>query len=366
MNSEKKLQVFISSTYKDLIDERQAAVEAVLNAGHIPAGMELFKAGDQTQKDIIREWIEESDVYLLILGARYGSVDSELNISYTEWEYDLAGELGIPRFSLVLTDDYINEKVKKEILNISDIERNIAPFKNFRLKVESHMVEYIDHKQAIKGAVLGSLNNTNRRNPDLKGWIRYSDKVDEGKFYQLVKENQDLKDQLQKSKIALKKQTENLKQDDDIIVVEIHFDIYNKTTKINKNGNSYVRYEYSSSDVTKIDVSVNEMTRALLPVLIQYGEKGLIKREFDNILEELIFSKAGIRESKEYFNEKEGYNSDFKIPELDRLITQLKLLNFIDFNQSIDKDSYWTKTNVYIYITELGTEEIQRLFAYKK
>lgn len=338
----------------------------MLNAGHIPAGMELFKAGDQTQKDIIREWIEESDVYLLILGARYGSVDSELNISYTEWEYDLAGELGIPRFSLVLTDDYINEKVKNEILNISDVERNIESFKKFRLKVESHMVEYIDHKQAIKGAVLGSLNNTNRRNPDLKGWIRYSDKVDEGKFYQLVKENQDLKDELQKSKIALKKQTRNLKQDDDIIEVEVHFNIYNKTTKTNKKGNPYVRYEYSSPGVKKVEISVNEMTQALLPVLFQYGEKGLIKRQVDNILEELIFSKAGIRESKEYFEGKEGYESDFKIPELDRLITQLKLLNFIDFNQTIDEGTYWATTNVYIYITEIGNEEIQRIFAYKK
>ena len=36
---ERKLQVFISSTYIDLQDERQAAVQAVLNAGHIPAGM---------------------------------------------------------------------------------------------------------------------------------------------------------------------------------------------------------------------------------------------------------------------------------------------------------------------------------------
>jgi len=42
----KKLQVFISSTYKDLVDERQSAVEAILNAGHIPAGMELFKASN--------------------------------------------------------------------------------------------------------------------------------------------------------------------------------------------------------------------------------------------------------------------------------------------------------------------------------
>ena len=42
----KKIQVFISSTYTDLIEERQAAVEAILDAGHIPAGMELFKAGN--------------------------------------------------------------------------------------------------------------------------------------------------------------------------------------------------------------------------------------------------------------------------------------------------------------------------------
>ena len=48
-NSMKKLQVFISSTYIDLKNERQAAVEAVLDAGHIPAGMELFKAGNETQ-----------------------------------------------------------------------------------------------------------------------------------------------------------------------------------------------------------------------------------------------------------------------------------------------------------------------------
>ena len=45
----KKLQVFLSSTYTDLIDERQAAVEAILSIGHIPAGMELFKAGNESQ-----------------------------------------------------------------------------------------------------------------------------------------------------------------------------------------------------------------------------------------------------------------------------------------------------------------------------
>lgn len=45
MSTKKKLQVFISSTYKDLKSERQSAVEAILKSGHIPAGMELFSAG---------------------------------------------------------------------------------------------------------------------------------------------------------------------------------------------------------------------------------------------------------------------------------------------------------------------------------
>jgi len=50
---ERRLQVFISSTYSDMLDERQgAAVEAVLRAGHIPAGMEFFAAGDLSRLEI--------------------------------------------------------------------------------------------------------------------------------------------------------------------------------------------------------------------------------------------------------------------------------------------------------------------------
>lgn len=60
----KKYQVFVSSTFSDLINERQSCVEAILRAGHIPAGMELFSAGNESQLEIIRRWIEESDIYI--------------------------------------------------------------------------------------------------------------------------------------------------------------------------------------------------------------------------------------------------------------------------------------------------------------
>jgi hypothetical protein len=74
---DKKLQVFVSSTYQDLQDGRQKAVEGILRAGHIPAGMELFIPANKSQWAIIEEWIKESDVLMLILGGRYGSIEPE-------------------------------------------------------------------------------------------------------------------------------------------------------------------------------------------------------------------------------------------------------------------------------------------------
>src|SRR5947208_16085775 len=97
----KRLQVFVSSTFTDLIKERQAAVEAILTAGHIPAGMELFTAGDESQMEVIKQWIDESD-YLLILGGRYGSIEPKTTKSYTQLEYEYALSKGKPVFACVI------------------------------------------------------------------------------------------------------------------------------------------------------------------------------------------------------------------------------------------------------------------------
>ena len=63
-------------------------VEAILEAGHIPAGMELF-SGAGTVIRTIQKWIDESDIYFLLLGGRYGSIYNKEGISFTEWEYNL-------------------------------------------------------------------------------------------------------------------------------------------------------------------------------------------------------------------------------------------------------------------------------------
>lgn len=86
---EKRYQVFISSTFTDLKDERQAVLKSILELNHMPAGMELFPATDDTAWQLIEDIIESSDYYVLIVGGRYGSLD-EKGIGFTEKEYDYA------------------------------------------------------------------------------------------------------------------------------------------------------------------------------------------------------------------------------------------------------------------------------------
>ena len=91
--NEKRYQIFVSSTYIDLREEREKLLFAILKLNYIPAGMELFPAMDEEQMSFIMRRIDESDYYVLLLGARYGSLDKD-GISYTEREYDYAVKQG--------------------------------------------------------------------------------------------------------------------------------------------------------------------------------------------------------------------------------------------------------------------------------
>lgn len=165
----KKLQVFVSSTYTDMREERQAAVEAILKSGHIPAGMELFTSGDISQMETIKRWIDESDVYMLILGGRYGSIESTTRISYTELEYDYAIEQGKAAFAVVISDKRLDEKLKAN--GATAIERdNSRELKQFREKVLSNISSFFDDAKDIKLCVYESLSDI-LATRSLKGWI---------------------------------------------------------------------------------------------------------------------------------------------------------------------------------------------------
>ena len=152
----KKLLVFVSSTFSDLKSERQAAVQAILKAGHIPAGMELFTAGDKSQLEAIYEWIDQCDVYMLILGGRYGTLDPISRVSYTELEYDYAKSQGKPVFSVVIKEEALDAKVKEWGRSVieSEFPKQLDQFKR---KVLSSVSSFFEDEKDIKLCVHESL-----------------------------------------------------------------------------------------------------------------------------------------------------------------------------------------------------------------
>ena len=173
----KKLQIFVSSTYTDLIEERQAAVEAILDAGHIPAGMELFKAG-KNQLKTIRKWIDESDVYMLILGGRYGSIEKESGLSYTELEYRYALSRNMPVFSIVLQDDFLHIKASKGLHEIFEKD-HIDKYTTFKENlVKSNLVRFAYNTDQISYIIRTQISDILQDNEyDLSGWIQNSKKT---------------------------------------------------------------------------------------------------------------------------------------------------------------------------------------------
>ena len=142
------MQVFISSTYKDLIEERQHAVQAILSADHIPAGMELFKAGDEDQLTVIKKWIDDSDIYMLILGGRYGTLDPNSGLSYTHLEFNMAIESGIPLFVLILSDDMLLRK-KLATSNPQMRDEDIYETKSKNKKLHKEFLKHVSGNKRI-------------------------------------------------------------------------------------------------------------------------------------------------------------------------------------------------------------------------
>ncbi|MEL5588373.1 DUF4062 domain-containing protein [Serratia ureilytica] len=282
----KRLQVFISSTFTDLIEERQAAVSAILKNGDIPAGMELFTASDKSQWDIIKRWIDESDVYILILGGRYGSIEPESGLSYTELEYNYALETNKPLFSIVIHDHALENKFKTHGSSVMEKD-NRTLYSEFKKKVTSNMVCFFEDIKDIKLAVMESLPKIASERT-LTGWISGSDAPDTSKLTseltKLNEENRKLRKEKETLELKLKRASTHSDEDE---FNEIDKDF--AKTKLLLDAEAFSLKEDSERDLISIVTSIKEslvsgfttsssqhesvnfIVDNVIPVLVTYG-----------------------------------------------------------------------------------------------
>lgn len=202
---DKKYQIFISSTYKDLINEREQVRDTILSMYQFPIGMEMFSAADEEQWEIIKETIDSSDYYILIIGKRYGSVIGEgidAGMSYTEKEYRYAKSIGLPILAYIKKDEVITAN------NVDTDPEKVKKLQEFKDDVtKGREVKWFSSTEELGKEVSLSLHKEMDRGKR-PGWIR-SDSVDIEKslseIVELSRQNRGLQEENRRLSIALEK-----------------------------------------------------------------------------------------------------------------------------------------------------------------
>lgn len=350
--SEKREQVFVSSTYTDLVEERHAITQTLLKADCIPAGMELFPASDSDKWDLIQRVIDGCDYYLLVLGGRYGSVDPDDNLSFTEKEYEYAVLTGKPVLPFLIKD--VNS------LRVNQTDDDAAKrdaLLSFRSKVETaHTVSYWSTGDDLAGKVALALLDA-RRNYPAVGWVR----GDQAMTPEMQSELAELKAKVvdltkERDDATVNKHTvpEGTAGGDDAYALDIQIDFYRKADiqdgKIPYGTKKF--YEYQT-----VSPSWNALFAHLAPVMLNEASETELDEALDG------FAVNRFYENEKALTPKEAGSLQqvtAAVGELDNVIVQFFALGLITqgtrSRTSSDKNKYWK-------LTPAGQDQAMRLRA---
>lgn len=326
---EKRYQVFVSSTFEDLKEERQAALRAILELDHMPAGMELFPAVDDDAWQLIRDVIDASDYYVVIVGGRYGSLD-DAGIGFTEKEYDYALATGKPVIALLHKNPNDLSRGRTDV-----DEQAWQKLSAFRAKIEKkHTCVFWTSAEELKSRIIISLTATVKRRPAV-GWIR-ADKVPSTDAVReiLTLRNRvlELESRVASSDAAPPPDTQGLAQGADVVRMHVW--------GIARTPNNYHDRKDLEDD---IDLSWDEIFAVVAPCMIDEAS--------DHVVQRRIVSYIQQRAREQMAPEAEGRtlgDPSYDPTDVDTCIIQLRALGLIresDRKRSLkDSGTYWTLT----------------------
>jgi hypothetical protein len=151
------MRIFISSTFRDLRVEREAAQEALRRSQVVPWGMELFVSEPSKPLKVCLEQLQLSDAVVLIIGFKAGSlIPDSPGLTYTGAEFQLAQQLGRPVFAFFKTEGGIS--LNKE--TAPELRQALDGFKNAVTAANITPV-YFDSPERLQVELLLAMDNWN-------------------------------------------------------------------------------------------------------------------------------------------------------------------------------------------------------------
>jgi hypothetical protein len=172
-------QVFVSHTsdmaqFPEARPFVQAALDAVGRAGMAPVDMRYFAARDGRPADYCRRRVRECEIFVAVVGFRYGSLVSGEAVSYTELEFQAASDAGVPRLVFLLEetaclpgmadpDQRRIAQFRERLRNAGLVVRAFASADGLELEVFHALSEL------VSGATAPRIWNVPNRNADFTG-----------------------------------------------------------------------------------------------------------------------------------------------------------------------------------------------------
>lgn len=270
---ERRFQVFVSSTYRDLIEERAEVMQALLELDCMPAGMELFPAASEEQWSWIKRVIDESDYYIAIIGGRYGSIAAHTGLSYTEMEYRYALDVDKPAIT------FMHENTNKLPLEKVDIDEEARDkLSDFKQLVQKRLCRFYSTPADLGAKISRSVTQLVRRSPAV-GWVRAdsvpTDRTNE--VLALKARIEELESELTRIGRSAPNGTNELAQGSDKFTLAFVYET--QIAKTNKTGSRY--WVRGIEQEISLTLSWDQILTWLAPTLILGPSSGQVNRRMN-------------------------------------------------------------------------------------
>ena len=342
---QKRYQVFLSSTFRDLESERLEVMRALLELDCFPCGMEYFPASNDDQWSFIKELIDQCDYYVVVVAGRYGSVNAA-GISFTEREYRYALEKGIPVLGFVHADPAQIPQGKSELDPEGQKRLN-----EFRTLVQTRLCKEWTTATDLGAVVSRSLTQLMKRSPR-PGWVRADHLAGPEAAEEIVRLRQ-INDQLTQdlSRLAVSRPlgSESLAQGDD--QVELGY-----TVTLSERGTGYPRQHHR---LTGTEVwTWKELLIACGPYLLSESKLSNIKSALNRIVRERVYEEVVEANPELDFGAATIQESSLQL-----VIVQFTALGYISIATERDEAGKELRTAV---LSPLGKHELMTATAVKR
>jgi len=338
---DRRHQVFISSTFADLKEERREIIHSLLEMDCIPAGMEMFPAANEDQMTLIKGVIDQCDYYLVVIGGRYGSMSAE-GISYTEQEYDYAVAEGIPVMGFVPSEP---DAIPQGKTDKSDhAAQKLAAF---QAKVQTRVTKDYKNAEDLGGKVARGLSQLRKAHPR-PGWVR----GDQAMTPETRTEIAELKAEVERLKRVLAEES----MPDEVAVLDTSFQHGSDPVKLSwifESGypHSRKRVEQSTS------YTWDEIIKAIGPYMVDEASETQLRNAIDTYVAQDIYKK-----NTKWPTE---LNPSFELSTATwgMVLTQLRALKIITVGT---KKRSTTDKDTYLKLTKAGDDYLVALHAIKR